>query len=176
MDCLGMRNWFVGVLVGALLVWAAPLHAELKMAVVDATEVMANTNAAKRAAQTLEARLEAGKKEISALEKPLLEKQKQLRDQASVMAPDKAKAAQAEFGKQLAEFRRKAQEIQGQFDAEDAKLRARIADGVRSVVAEIAKEQKYDVILPKSLVFHTSDAVPDITAEVLTRANALLDK
>jgi Skp family chaperone for outer membrane proteins len=93
-----------------------------------------------------------------------------------VMAPDKAKAAQAEFGKELSEFRRKAQEIQTQFDAQDAKLRARIAEGVRTVVSEVAQEKKYDLILPKSLVLHSSVAVPDITAEVLTRANALLDQ
>jgi Skp family chaperone for outer membrane proteins len=165
------------VIMTCVMVGVASLtQAQLNVAVFDATEVMANTNAAKRAAETLETRLDAGQKQIAELEKPLLEKQKQLRDQASVMAPDKAKTAQAEFAKELAEFRRKAQEIQGLFDAENAKLRARITDGVRSVVAELAKERKYDLILPKSLVFYSSTSVPDITADVLSRANTLLDK
>jgi outer membrane protein len=170
---MGQFKLFV-VLAGLLCAGVA--QAELKVATFDANEVMASTNAAKRAAGALEGRLESAQRQIAALEKPLLEKQKQLRDQASVMAPDKAKVAQEAFGKELAEFRSKAQEIQGGLDAENAKLRSRITDGVRTVVAEIAKEKQYDLILPKALVFYSGQNVPDISDEVLKRANVLLDK
>lgn len=175
MRTLGI-NKAVVVMLAVLGMMPMMAHAQTKIAVLDVAEVMANTNAAKRAAESLEGRMNTAQKQISALEKPLLEKQKQLRDQASVMAPDKAKAAQADFGKELGEFRRKVQEINGQLDAENVKLRNRIADGVKSVVTEIAKERAYDVVLPKTMALYTSEAVPDITADVLKRANALLDK
>ena len=169
-----MKRVWMAMAVAAVV--AAPAWAEMKVAVFDATMVMAGTNAAKRAAGALEGRVSSAQQRISALEKPLLEKQKQLREQAAVMAPDKAKEAQAAFAKDLAAFRTQAQQIQEDLDSENAKMRKRITDGVRTVVEQIAAEQKYDLILPKGLVFYSGKAVPDISDEVLKRANALLDK
>jgi outer membrane protein len=164
--------WFSALLMALAL----PVWAELKIAVFDATEVMANTNAAKRAAGALEGRVNAAQARINALEKPLLAKQKQLQEQKAVMADDKFQAARAEFGKELNAFRQQAQEIQGGLESENTKLRRQITDGVRTVVGQLAAERKYDLILPKALVFHSSANVPDVTDEVLKRANALLDK
>lgn len=153
-----------------------PAHAEGKLAVFDAQQVINGTNAAKRAISTLTTRRDAAQTKINALEKPLLEKQQKLREQQAVMAADKFKQAQADFAKDLAAFRVQAQQIQGDLDEENLKLRKQIADVVRSVVEQIAKEKGYDVILPKGMTFYTSANVPDISAEALARANKLLDK
>jgi outer membrane protein len=172
-----MKNrMFIGGLVAVLIGLAAPTWAELKVAVFDAAEVMTGSNAAKRAAATLESRVEAAQERINGLEKPLLEKQKQLREQAAVMAPDKAREAQAAFTRELAAFRQQAQNIQNDLESENLKLRQRIAAGVRTVVEKMAKEKGYDVVLPKGLVFFSSAAVPDLTQDVLTRTNAVLDQ
>lgn len=159
-----------------LLGLGLPAWAEMKVAVFDAAEVMASTNAAKRAATTLEARVSSAQTRINGLEKPLLEKQKQLREQAAVMAPDKAREAQTAFNRELAEFRQQAQKIQGELEAENIRLRQRIADGVRTVVSQLAQEQGYDLILPKGLVFYSGKGIPDVTKDVLTRANRALDQ
>ncbi|MCA3244647.1 MAG: OmpH family outer membrane protein [Alphaproteobacteria bacterium] len=167
------RPW---LLVALLAGFSLPAFAELKVAVFDAAEVMAGSNAAKRAAGTLEGRVKAAQARINDLEKPLLEKQKQLREQAAVMTPDKAREAQTAFNRDLAAFRQQAQRIQGDLEDENVKLRKRISDGVRSVVEGLAQEKGYDLVLPKGLVFYSGAAVPDVTKDVLARTNALLDK
>jgi outer membrane protein len=155
---------------------AQPAAAQMKVAVFDAQEVITNTNAAKRAVGTLTSRRDGAQQKIDALEKPLVEKQKQIRSQQAVMSPEKLQEAQAAFAKDLAKFRASAQEIQSDLDRENLKLRKDITDAVRQVVSQLATEQKLDMVLPKGAVFYSSAQVPDLTAEVLKRTNALLDK
>ncbi len=169
-----MKTYLAGLALAMAL--ATPAWAELKVAVFDAPQVIAGTNAAKRAASTLEGRVKDAQNRIDAMEKPLLEKQKQLRDQQAVMAADKFKQAQEGFAKDLSVFRQQAQNIQQGLDDENIRLRKQIAEAVRGVVEQIAKEQKLDVVLPKGMVFFAGANVPDISAEVLKRANAVLDK
>lgn len=160
--------------LGALVGVAA--HAETKVAVFDAQEVLNNTGAAKRAVKDLTAKRNAAQDKINALEKPLIEKQKKLREQQAVMAPDKFAAAKDDFAKDLEKFRAEGEAIQTDLDKENAKVRKQISDAVRTVVEQIAKEKGYDLIVPKNLVFFSSTNVPDISDEVLARANKVLDK
>ena len=153
-----------------------PAAAQMKVAVFDAQEVITNTNAAKRAVSTLTSRRDGAQKKIDDLEKPLVEKQKQIRGQQAMMSPEKLQEAQAAFAKDLAKFRASAQEIQSDLDRENLKLRKDITDAVRQVVSQLATEQKLDMVLPKGAVFYSSAQVPDLTAEVLKRTNVLLDQ
>jgi Skp family chaperone for outer membrane proteins len=155
---------------------SAKADASLKVAIFDAPQVINGTNAAKRAVSTLTSRRDAAQKKINALEKPLLEKQQKLREQQTVMAPDKFQAAQESFAKDLADFRAKAADIQGGLDEENMKLRKQIAEAVRDTVEKIAKERGYDLVLPKGMTFYAASNVPDISAEVLEKANKALDK
>lgn len=165
-----------GLLVVLGMVLAMPVMAQAKLAVFDAQQVINDTNAAKRAVQTLTSKRDAAQGKINELEKPLVEKQQKLREQQAVLAPDKFRQAQADFAKDLAKFRTDAQAIQANLDEDNMKIRKQIADAVRGVVEQIAKEKGYDAVLPKGMLFYASDKVPDISAEVLTRANKALDK
>lgn len=156
---------------------AAGAHAaDSKIAVFDAQDVINGTNAAKRALSTLTGKRDAAQTKIDALKKPLIDKQNKLREQQAVMAPDKLKAAEAEFMKDLNKFRNDAQAIQTELDNENSKVRKDLDEAVHTSVEAIAKEKGYDLILPKGMTFYTSAAVPDISADVLARTNKLLDK
>ncbi|TKW61518.1 MAG: OmpH family outer membrane protein [Blastochloris viridis] len=146
------------------------------IAVFDAQQVINGTNAAKRAISELTGKRNAAQSRIDALEKPLLDKQQKLRSQQGVMAADKFQQAQADFAKELNDFRQQAQKIQGDLDDQNMKLRKTIADAVKVSVEGIAKEKGYDIVLPKGVTFYTSPNVVDISAEVLARANKALDK
>lgn len=156
--------------------WAMPAHADGKIAVFDAQQVINGTNAAKRAITELTGKRNAAQSKIDTLEKPLLEKRKKLAEQQAVMAADKFRAEQEAFAKELVAFRNQAQQIQNGLDEENLKLRKRIADAVRSAVEAIAKEKGYDIVLPKGMTFYTSANVPDVSSDALARANKLLDK
>lgn len=164
----------VAVACGA---WAAaPAHAESKIAVFDAQQVINGTNAAKRAISELTGKRNTAQSRIDALEKPLLEKRKKLAEQQAVMAADKFRAEQEAFAKELVTFRNQAQKIQNDLDESNLKLRKNIADAVRTAVEAIAKEKGYDIVLPKGMTFYTSGQVPDISSDALVRANKMLDK
>lgn len=159
--------------VGAAHAQAA---AKPTMAVFDAQLVINGTNAAKRANADLTSKRNAAQTKINALEKPLLEKKQKLIAQQGVMAADKFQQASADFSKEVDSFRGQAQQIQNDLDEQIIKLRKQIADAVRTVVEQIAKEKGYDVVLPKGMTFYTSANVPDISADALARANKMLDK
>ncbi len=146
------------------------------IAVFDAQQAINGTNAAKRAISELTGKRNAAQSKIDALEKPLLDKQQKLRSQQGVMAADKFQQAQADFAKELNDFRQQAQKIQNDLDEQNMKLRKTIADAVKVSVEGIAKEKGYDIVLPKGVTFYTSPNVVDISTEVLARANKVLDK
>lgn len=150
--------------------------AELKIAVLDSQKVINETNAAKRAVDTLKKQRDDAQKRINALEAPLVEKQRKLAEQEKVLAPDKFAEAQTAFQKDVATFRSQAQGIQDGLDKNGFALRKQITDVVKGVVNKLAAERKYDLVIPKAMAFYTSSNVTDITAEVLAQSNAALDK
>jgi outer membrane protein len=150
--------------------------AELKIAVLDSQKVINDTNASKRAVETLKKNRDEAQKKINALEAPLVEKQKKLAEQQKVLAPDKFAEAQTAFQKDVAAFRAQAQTIQEGLEKNGFALRKQITDAVKGVVNKIAAERKYDLVIPKAMAFYTSANVTDITAEVLAQTNAALDK
>ncbi|MFZ2587226.1 MAG: OmpH family outer membrane protein [Alphaproteobacteria bacterium] len=162
------------VLAASLSVSA--MAAELKVAVLDGQMVINQTNAAKRAVETLKGARDAAQKQIAALEAPLVDKQKKLADQQKVLAPDKFAAEQQAFQKDVAAFRAKAGGIQTELEKKGLGLRKQIADTVRGIVESLSKQRGYDLVVPKAMVFYTSANVTDISAEVLAQANAALDK
>lgn len=155
---------------------ASAQAAKPAIAVFDAQQVINGTNAAKRAIADLSSKRNAAQAKIDALEKPLLEKKKQLISQQGVMAADKFQTASADFAKELDGFRSQAVKIQSDLDEQNLKVRKQIAEAVKSAVDSIAKEKGYDVVLPKGVAFYSSANVPDITTDTLARANKLLDK
>ena len=147
----------LAVLVGALLVGEA--HAvDMKVAILDGQMVMNQTNAFKRAVDTMKGAREAARKQVSALEAPLVEKQKKLADQQKVLAPDKFAAEKAAFQKDVMAFRSKVEGIQVELDKKEGSLRKQISDVVRGIVDKLAKERGYDMVLPTRR--WTSKAVP----------------
>lgn len=170
-----MRKIITTALVLAMVAGAA-VAAELKVAVLDGPMVINQTNAAKRAVETLKSSRDSAQKQIAALEAPLVDKQKKLVEQQKVLAPDKFAAEQKAFEQDVAAFRAKAEAIQADLEKKGLGLRKQIADTVRTIVDKLAKERGYDLVVSKSMVFSSSANVPDITAEVLKQANAALDK
>ena len=173
-----MQVTFKHKIVAAMLVLGcmlAPAAQALNIAVLDANEVINQTNAAKRAIDQLTKKRDAAQQRIQKMETTFTEQKRKLEDQSSVMNAEQLNTAQADLRKDFLKFRAEAQSIQEELDRENLTLRKTIADTVRTVVEQMAKERKYDVVLPKNLLFYSTDAV-DISNEVLKRANAALDK
>ncbi|HEX2858894.1 MAG TPA: OmpH family outer membrane protein [Alphaproteobacteria bacterium] len=173
---MNIKNFAIAAAMGAAALTAGQaMAAELKIATLDAQQVINDTNAAKRAVSSLQAKRDAAQKQIDGMEAPLLEKRKKLAADTTLTG-DKAKAAEESFGKEVAEFREKAINIQRDLDQANLTARKQIADAVKSAVDAISKEKGFDLVIPKSVILYNTSNVPDISAETLKRANALLDK
>lgn len=174
-----MKKYLIAATVAATGLLAQPVLAQTaagSVATLDTLQVVNQTNAAKRALESLKGKRDAAQAKINQLEAPLLAKQKQLAEQQSSMDAAKLKTEQEAFRKQAADFRNQASQIQDGLQEEGLKLRKTIADAVTAAVADIAKEKNYDLVIPKSMVVFSSAKVVDISDEVLKRANAKLDK
>ncbi len=148
----------------------------LSIAVFDNQKVMTSVNAVKRANDAMTARTKEAKAKIDGMEKPLLEKKKQLAAQQGVMAADKFKEATDAFMKDLDNLRQQTAKIESDLNKEMFASRKRIIDGVSAAVEQVAKEKGYDIVLPKGNTITVSANVPDITAEAIAKANQMLDK
>ena len=153
---------------------AAPAKAQ-SIAVFDTQKVMNGTNAAKRANDDFTTKRRAAQAKVNDLEKPLMDKKQKLIAQQGVMAADKFQQASTDFAKEVDAFRVQAQKITGDLEEQIMQTRKRIADAVGTSVEQLAKEKGYDLVLPRSMVLFTSASVPDISNEILGRANKILD-
>jgi outer membrane protein len=145
------------------------------IAVFDTQKVMNGTNAAKRANDDFTAKRRAAQQKVNDLEKPLMDKKQKLIAQQGVMAADKFQAASADFAKEVDAFRMQAQKITSDLEDQIMQTRKKIADAVGTSVEQLAKEKSYDLVLPRSMVLFSGPNVPDISNEILARANKILD-
>jgi Skp family chaperone for outer membrane proteins len=163
----------------AVLLGAASVNAQAKplsIAIFDNQKVMTSVNAVKRANDDIATKTKDAKSRIDALEKPLIEKKKQLMSQQGVMAADKFKEANTAFMKDIDTLRQQTAKIESDLNQQMFQSRKRIIDAVSASVEEVAKEKGYDIVLPKGNTITTSANVPDITTEAIARANSKLDK
>lgn len=157
----------------ALTAISTPFAANI--AVLDAQQVINNTNAAKRAVENLTKEREAAQKKVEELETPLIQKREDLEAKKSVLSEEDFMAEQANLRNEIRAFRLEAQTIQEALERKNLTYRKEISDVVKEVVADYSKEKGYDVVLPKALLFYATDAA-DISDDILKRANNKLDQ
>ena len=160
--------------VGSLLGAVAAQAADLKVAVFDPQLIYAQSTAAKRAGDQLKAKQDQANTQIAGLEKPLEDKQKALASQQSLLSADKLKSQQDDLRKDYLAYRGQAAKISGDFEKAQFDARKTIADAMKVVVEDLAKQKGYDLVLPKGIAFYNSAAVTDISQDVLTGVNARL--
>lgn len=170
-----MKTLLLSALLSVAAATGALAQDMTKIAVLDAQQVVNDTGAAKRAIDSLTKKRDAAQKKIDEMEKPLLKKREELEGKRATLSREEFTAQEDALRKDLRDFRTKAQNIQEELDKDNMKLRKEITDVVRAVTEEIAKEKGYTMVFPKNLLFYVSGA-NDITAEVLKKANAKLDK
>ncbi len=140
----------------------------LTIATVDMPKVMSEAQAAKSAKKQLEAKQKEFQSEVSKTEAELQKNDQDLAKQRSLLSADA-------FKDKLTDFREKA--ASAQKDVQGKRLRLRrafeksivtIQTKVTSIIADIAKERSYSMVIPsQQLLYH--DQSMDITEEVLSR-------
>ena len=156
------------VVCGALLVsfmLPAMAGAEVKVAVVDMTDIIFNSPAGKKAQETLKRKGQELGKDLERQRTEFGKEVEQYQKQAVVMKEEARKKKEEEFGKKQAELQQKV----GASQQELAKMEERefkpLYDKFAKIVDTIAKENGYTVVLDKRVVIGFDPSV-DITAKV----------
>ncbi|MDD9912183.1 MAG: OmpH family outer membrane protein [Alphaproteobacteria bacterium] len=165
---------FALALVGSLLI-AGSVVAQNRIAVLDVVEVMNASEANKKAGKEMVKKRDAIQSKVDKMKEPLLEKERRLGERRSMMTQEQFLEEQSDLRKEINSFKFEAQEMQAGLQTEALKHRKEIADAMSDIVAEIAKEKKFDVVLPRHGLLYAVDTV-NISQEVLKRLNKRLAK
>jgi outer membrane protein len=164
------------ITIGALLLAVGVVFTAqaANIAVLNVVEIVNKTNAHKRAEQALIKERDKAQAKVEKLEKPLIEKRRRLEERRSMLSQEQFLEEQAGLRKEVRQFRAEAQSLQEALQREVLRRRKEIVDAINDVVADLAKQKGYDIVLPQNVLLFASDSI-DISGEVLKRTNQKLD-
>ncbi|MBN9287019.1 MAG: hypothetical protein BGO43_11580 [Gammaproteobacteria bacterium 39-13] len=145
---------------------ATALADNLKIGVIDMRTIVTTAPQAKDAMEKLKKEFKAREDKIVSAEKTLKEKADKLQRNSAVMG----EAEKAKLEKEVVAGQRELQHLQSEF-REDAAIRQqeemkKIVDKVNAAVQDIAKKDKYDLIIHKDVVPFATKTV-DVTDKVM---------
>ncbi len=139
---------------------------ELKIGVIDMRTIINTAPQAKDAMEKLKKEFKAREDKIVAADKALKEKADKLQRNSAVMS----EAEKSKLEKEVVAGQRDLQRLQAEF-REDAAVRQqeemkKLMDKVNTVVEDVAKKEKYDLIIHKDVVPFANKTV-DVTDKVV---------
>jgi Skp family chaperone for outer membrane proteins len=146
-----------------------------KMAVVDVQKLLTESDAAKSVEEQLKVRREAFQKEIT-------DREKKLKEEEQALVASNGKGTEAEFNKKKAAFEKNVNDMRAMV----AKRRKALEEGtghalaelrveVTKIVAEIAQNEKYNIVLTRQNVVLAENSM-EITDAVMKELNAKVSK
>ncbi len=156
------------VALSLLAISALPVcaQAEIKIGVIDMRQIINNAPQAKEAMEKLKKEFKAREDKIISAEKSLKEKADKLQRNSAVMS----EAEKSKLEKDVVSNQRELQHLQAEF-REDAAIRQqeemkKLMDKVNTIVEDVAKKEKYDLIIHKDVVPFAVKTV-DVTDKVI---------
>lgn len=145
-------------------------HAEVKIAVVDVQTIMSESKAAKSIQKQLEDKRKSYQKEVAKQEKDLKDIQDSVVGSGETISKEDLQAKREEFEKKLLEMRGLVQKRRGALELAAAKALQGLRTEVVKVVAELAEENKYTIVVTRQNVILAEKDL-EITDEVMSRLN-----
>jgi outer membrane protein len=174
-----MRRWAI-VGLATLAVVAAPPAALAQVplppataAVIDYQRVMREAKAAESIRVQIEARRVRYQSEIAEEEQRLVEADRELARQRSVLSPEAFNERRKSFEEDVAEIQRMLQNRRQQLDDVAAMAMSEVREAVIQVVGELAEERGFNLVLPSANVLLFSPQI-EITDEVLAKLDVNL--
>ncbi|MEK6774060.1 MAG: OmpH family outer membrane protein [Bdellovibrionota bacterium] len=146
---------------------AVSARAELKIGVVNMQKAIQGSAAGKKAKAELEGDFEKKKKELQKKETDLKKMSEDLERKKSVMSEEAFQQKQAGFQEEMMKFRQIVGTNQMEIQKKEQDLTGPIIEKMRKVIAKIAKEKGYNLILENTAMVLYHEAALDITDEIL---------
>jgi len=162
------RHIFPLLALAALGLVGTASAADLKVGVVNTARLMHESPQADSAKSEMEKKFGGRQKELIAEQDKIKSLQDDLSKNAAVMTASQAQDEQRQLEELQRDFSRKQSDYQEDVSMENNDLMSRLQQQVTKAVQEIAKSQKYDLILVGEATLYFSTAV-DVTDAVLAQ-------
>lgn len=124
-------------------------HADIKIGYVDMQKAIQSTKDGQKAKKSLEAEFEKRKKSLQKKEGDLKKMGEELEKKAMVLSDEVRGQKQKEFQETMMDFQQTVQKNQQEIQQQERKLTEPILKKLQTVIEEMAKKDKYTVILEK---------------------------
>lgn len=173
-----MKTTRLALLVAASFLAYAPMASAAEgttIAVVNIQQIMRESTAAKSVREQLESKQKSFQSEISKKEEGLQKDEQALAKQRGVLAKDAFEKKVAEFRKRATEVQKEVQSKKSLLDSSFERALGEIQKSVTEVIADLSKEKGFQVAVPTSQILY-ADSKLDITPDVMSALNKKLSK
>lgn len=152
-------------ILAGIAAFSGGVAAETRIAVVNISKLVTESPQAATARQKMDQEFSARRKKLEGLQDKIVADIEKAKKDAAVMSADQKKKLQEDLGRRQRDFGQQ----QGEYNAEVARREQQELETLRKtileVVAEVARQNKYDVVLGDGVIYAT-DAI-NITDKVL---------
>ncbi|MFM6927670.1 MAG: OmpH family outer membrane protein [Bdellovibrio sp.] len=151
----------------SVLMMAAAAKAESKVGFVDMQKAIQSSSAGKKAKTELETEFNKKKKELEKKEADLKKMGEDIEKKKSVLSEEALGKKQAEFQEEMLKYRDVVGKSQMEIQKKERELTAPILDKMKKVIAKLAKDKGYSMVLENNqgVLFATPES--DLTEDVI---------
>lgn len=169
---LGLASvWILGALLIALQSGSA-VAAEMQIGFVDMQKALQTVDAGKKAKAQLEKEFNSKKKELQSEEAAIQKMGEEFKKQQMVMSDEGRMKKQQEIQERIMKFQQMTARSQSEIQQKQDELTQPIIGKLRAIVADLAKQKGYSLVLEKNentVLFHLEK--DDMTTEVINQFN-----
>lgn len=167
------------LLILNLVFWTAILFSiESKagaIAVLDVDQIIKESHAMRDIQAKITKKQDEYQKEVSEKQDKLEKEQKKIESKKNILSQEAFEKESENFDKKIDELKTFVDKKQNSLKKASMEAMSKVNDKIKSIIAQIAKEKGYEVIIPSSQTLHYNDEL-EITDEVLSRLNKSIKK
>jgi outer membrane protein len=170
-----MRTWAAlacvmafSALIAAPPAWAQQGLPQPAVVVVDMTQIMRDSKAAKDIQSQVQKEMDSYSKEVSLKENDLKVLQDELERQRTLLAPDVFSTRSQDYQRRYSALDREVQVKRQQLQQSYSDAMTKVEGAAMQIVADVAKERKANMVVAKAALLYMDDGL-DVTAEVTKR-------
>ncbi len=148
-------------------VFAAQAETAFKIATVDMQKAIQTTTAGKKAKTELEGEFNKRKKELEKKEGDLKKMKEDIEKKQAVLSEEVLGKKQAEFRDEMMKYQETVQKNQMEIQKKERDLTQPILEKMRKIIAAVAKEKNFTMVIENSAMVLYADQGLDITDDVI---------
>ncbi|MGZ3768304.1 MAG: OmpH family outer membrane protein [Bdellovibrio sp.] len=157
------------LLIITTFILTAVAQAETKIGYIDMQKAIQGTSAGKKASKELETEFNKKEKEFEKIEVDLKKMGEDLEKKKSVLSEEALNKKQAEFQQEMLKYREMVNKGQMEIQKKGSDLSAPIIEKMKTVIAKLAKDKGYSMVLENSQLVLYATAECDLT-DAVTKA------